>query len=137
MVSLFYGERGSGKTQRMVSDANEFAKKANGNIIYLDRDFNRIHDVVRDIRLVNVFDYSIYTDTELIAFIKGLIAGNSDIQKIYIDSIAKLTDKDINDLEWMFVEMEKLHNSFGVDFALTVEGTRESLPVYLHKYLNE
>ncbi len=137
MIKLFYGERGSGKTQRMVADANAFAEVAKGNVVYLDRDFNRMHEVVRNIRLVNVKDYGISDDVQLISFIKGLIAGNADIQRIYIDSIAKLTGKSIFALEGMFREMEELSERFETEFALTVEGRKEDLPLLLQKYANE
>lgn len=137
MVNLFYGERGSGKTQRMVADANAFAEGAKGNVVYLDRDLNRMHDVVRDIRLVNVKDYGIENDVEFISFIKGLLAGNADIQRIYIDSIVKLTGKGLSELEAMFNEMDRLGEQFQTEFALTVEGRKESLPPFLQKYINE
>lgn len=137
MVNLFYGERGSGKTQRMVADANAFAEGAKGNVVYLDRDLNRMHDVVRDIRLVNVKDYGIENDVEFISFIKGLLAGNADIQRIYIDSIVKLTGKGLSELEAMFSEMDRLGEQFQTEFALTVEGRKESLPPFLQKYINE
>ncbi|MEG1710415.1 MAG: hypothetical protein RR054_00460 [Clostridia bacterium] len=137
MIKIFYGERGSGKTQKMVADANEFAEKAIGYVVYLDRDFNRIHDLVREIRLVNCFDYGIKTDVDLLAFIKGLIAGNSDIQRIYIDSIARLTDKCICDLNSMFNQMKELNESFGTEFALTVEGSYDNLPSFVKQYAKE
>ncbi len=137
MIKLFCGERGSGKTQRMVADANAFAEVAKGNVVYLDRDFNRIHDVTRNIRLVNVKDYGISDDVQLISFIKGLIAGNADIQRIYIDSIAKLTGKSIFDLKDMFKEMAELSGRFDTEFVLTAEGRKEDLPLPLQEYANE
>ena len=142
MIKLFYGERGSGKTQRMVSDANAFAEVAKGNVVYLDRDFNRMHELVRNIRLINVADfgvkdYGVNTSEKFICFVNGLIAGDGDIQRIYIDSVEKLTQTRLAELKSMFDEMESICTQFGVEFALTVEGSKEKLPEYLHKYINE
>lgn len=135
MIKVFYGERGSGKTKRMVNDANSYAHEAKGNVVYLDRDFNRIHDLVREIRLVNVFDYGIKDECSLVSFIKGLIAGNSDIEIIYIDSAAKIISGGINEMEALFAEMEIIEKKYGVGFAVTVEGDGTNKPSFVLKYM--
>ena len=105
MIKVFYGERGSGKTKRMVDHANDYALSAKSNVVYLDRDVNRIHDLVHEIRLVNVYDFGIRDGASLISFIKGLLAGNSDIEMVYIDSAAKIISGGYEDMKKLFSEM--------------------------------
>lgn len=135
MIKVFYGERGSGKTKRMVDYANDYALSAKGNVVYLDRDVNRIHDLVHEIRLVNVYDFGIRDGASLISFIKGLLAGDSDIEMVYIDSAAKIISGGYEDMKKLFSEMENICREHGVDFGVTVEGKEEEKPDFILPYI--
>ena len=53
MIHVIYGAKGSGKTKQIVADANEYAKTAKGVVVYFDRSNHRMHDLHRNIRLVD------------------------------------------------------------------------------------
>ncbi|MDD4290669.1 MAG: hypothetical protein PHX51_00265 [Clostridia bacterium] len=131
MIKVLGGERGTGKTQKLVTHANGFAEVATGNVVFLDRDFHRIHELAYNIRLVNIHDFGIDTDVTLLAFIKGLIAGNADIQRIYIDSIKALINKNYSEMQMLFEEFDKLSREFSVDFFLTAEVNNQNAPAFI------
>ena len=57
MVKFILGVKGSGKTKKMIELANESDRTAKGNVVYIDRDRNRIHDINRNIRLIETGDF--------------------------------------------------------------------------------
>jgi archaellum biogenesis ATPase FlaH len=90
MINLIYGEKGTGKTKQMIDGANQSAQTAKGVVVYIDKDDSRIHDLDRSIRLVNTAAYQVSTQEQVVAFVKGMLATNYDIEKIYVDGLAKI-----------------------------------------------
>ena len=68
-------------------------------------------------------------------FLKGIVAANGDNEYIFIDGIARITDKPLNELENIFNAMETLEKEKGVKFVLTVSATKEDLPEFVLKHV--
>ena len=92
MIQVIYGEKGTGKTKQIVDLANRTAQTAKGVVVYLDRSNNRIHDLARNIRLVDASHYGLNSQKDIVSFIKGMLAANFDIEKVFIDGITRLLD---------------------------------------------
>lgn len=135
MINLIYGGKGSGKTAAIVALANENVKKAKGFHIYIDKSNSRMHDLDHDVKLVDAKEYGINTATEFVAFIKGMVAVNYDIEKIYIDNLCKIITEELNDIESVFSGIEYISSLMGVDFVVTANAEKDELPKFLHKYL--
>ena len=45
MVRLIVGQRGKGKTTSILAHVNEQIKKADGNIVYLDKSSKHMYDL--------------------------------------------------------------------------------------------
>ena len=69
-----------------------------------------------------------------IGFVDGLMAGNTDIEYIYIDGLLRIAESGLNDVEAFFAEAKKLSAEYGVKFVLTLSGTKEEKPEFLSKY---
>ena len=54
MVRLIVGQRGKGKTTSILAHVNEQIKKADGNIVYLDKSSKHMYDLNNKIRLIDV-----------------------------------------------------------------------------------
>jgi len=97
MINLIYGPNGSGKTQKLIDHANAELDKTNGLIIYLDRSNNHRLQVSKQIRFINTTEFGVENADMLYGMLCGLVAGNYDINRIYIDNITKMigsSDKD-------------------------------------------
>jgi hypothetical protein len=135
LIKIIYGEKGSGKTKQIIDSANNSAEVAKGYVVYIDKDSNRIHDLARQIRLVDVGHYGICGQKCLLAFIKGMLAGNFDIEKIYIDGLAKIVNAEIAEMEVIYAGLEKISADFNVDFVLTASCAKENLPEFVAKLI--
>ena len=135
MIQVIYGEKGSGKTKQIVAQANEVAKTAKGVVVYLDRSNHRMHDLNRGVRLVDASYYGLASQKELVAFIKGMLAANFDIEKIYIDGLARLFDCNIAELGEVYQGLEDICKEFNIAVTITASGALETLPEFVTKYI--
>lgn len=129
MISVIYGKKGSGKTKRIIDAANEAADNASGLILFLTDDDQSL-GIKPSIRFVNISDYDVKSEEEFIGFVKGMLATNFDIQKVYVDGISRLLDLPADDIKPVFEVLEKFAKD--VDFVTTVSA--DELPGYLKKY---
>lgn len=130
MISVIYGKKGSGKTQRIMDAANAAYEKASGQVIFIT-DNNGSLGVNANIKFINVADYGVRNTYELAGFIKGMISTNFDIQAVFIDGLTRLlASVEADKLKPIFDTMEKFEN---VDFMATVSA--DKLPNYLEKYV--
>lgn len=129
MVTLIYGGKGSGKTKRIIDAAN--ACLSDGDVVFLT-DNSKSLDIDNNIRFINVKEFGIKCERSLIAFIKGLIAANADNNRIFIDGIGRILEKNADELEEMMTRIEKVSDAYKVDFTLTV--STPELPEFMKKY---
>ena len=135
MIHVIYGAKGSGKTKQIVDDANAFAPNAKGVVVYFDRSNHRMHDLHRNIRLVDASYYGLKSQRDILSFVKGMLATNFDIEKIYIDGLSRLLDCNVNDLEELYTGLDAISTEHNVDFTITASGALEVLPAFITKHI--
>ena len=86
MIELIYAKKGSGKTKRLIDQANAELSTTKGDVVFIDDDKRYIYDVKHQIRFVDVTDYGIDS-------ILKIIGAEADDISEYIDKIEKLTEK--------------------------------------------
>ncbi len=134
MIQVIYGAKGTGKTKIIVNAANEYAKQAKGVVVYIDRSNHRLHDLHRNIRLVDASAYDLHSQHDILSFIKGMLAANFDIEQIYMDGITRLLDCNISELRELYEGMETISREHNVNFCITASGAREELPDFIAKF---
>ena len=88
MVYLLAGPKGTGKTQQMIEQANEAAKKCNGNVVFIKKTHRDTASVTFDIRTICMDDFPAITNIdEYIGFLYGMYSSNHDIECVFIDGI--------------------------------------------------
>ena len=136
MIQVIYGAKGTGKTKLIVDAANSFAIEAKGVVVYMDRSNHRLHDLHRNIRLVDASAYDLHSQHDILSFIKGMLAANFDIEKIYMDGVTRLLDCNIAQLQELYEGMEVISREHNVDFVITASGAREELPPFIAKFVD-
>lgn len=129
MISVIYGAQGSGKTARIMDAANSAAETATGQVIFITDNAQSL-GLVSGVKFVNLAECKVKGENEFIGFIKGMLAANYDIQKIYIDGLNRLLGVSADKLNAVFAYMAEVTNT--VDFTVTVSA--DVLPAYLKKY---
>lgn len=135
MIQVIYGEKGSGKTQQIVSLANSAAETAKGIVVYVDRSSNRMHDLARGVRLVDASHYGLKSQDDILSFIKGMLAANFDIEKVFIDGVTRLLDCNVAELTVLYEGLEQISAEHDVQFVITASAAKEDLPPFIAKYL--
>ena len=129
MIKLFAGEKGEGKTKKMIALANDNLTKTDGNIVYIDDDRRNIHQIHRNIRLVDTSDYPLLNYREFVSFIYGMLSQNSDISEIFIDSLSSVIENLTNDdLVALKNSLEKISKNEDVVFYITLNCDPSQLP---------
>lgn len=135
MIKIIYGEKGTGKTKQMVDGANASVTECKGSIVYIDKDSNRMHDLAREIRLVDASHFGIADQKSFVAFVKGMIAANYDVERIYIDGLYKIVCSDLANMAEVYDGLEQIAEDFSVDFIITASCAKENLPAFVAKYV--
>jgi hypothetical protein len=93
------------------------------------------YNVNSAVRLIDVDDYAISDYTKLYGFIMGVMAGNYDIQEIYIDGILKIGNQDIDGLGILLDQIEIIASD-KVKVVVTVSTDIANLTDAVKKYLD-
>ena len=127
MIKIIAGEKGEGKTKKLIEMANEAAKTAKGHVVFIDDDNRHMYDLHYNIRFVKT-NYKMDDH--------GILSQDSDIEQIYIDGlhniVTNLTAEGISDF---VTELEGISASENVDFNLIISGKTDALPENAKKYV--
>ena len=135
MIKLVYGSKGTGKTKQLIDAANMNVQNAKGVSVFITDTKRYMYDLNRNIRFVDVKDWNITGEDALCGFVKGIAAGNSDYEYIYIDGIARITGTALSDLAGIFYMLDKISNENKITITVTCSAEEKELPDFVKKYL--
>ena len=129
MVNLITGPRGSGKTQQMIDLANEKVKTSGGNVVLIKKSHKDTYTVDFNIRAIRMADYpDILTLEEFVGFLYGMVAGNHDIEAIFIDSVLKQANITLESLPVFLQKLNKISSENKIDFYLSISADKKDIP---------
>lgn len=129
MIQLLAGAKGEGKTKKLIEMANDSVKTTDGHIVFIDDDRRHIYDLHYDIRFVDTADFPLSNYRELIGFICGILSQDNDITEIYIDGITNVVKTfDFEAFSKLRIKLDKLHESHGVKFVISMNANVTDLP---------
>ena len=73
------------------------------------------------------------SEEALIGFIKGLLAGNHDIETLYIDGAHRMLGKTVFEMEDFFNDIREVAKNTNTQFVITVSENEENFPEFLRK----
>lgn len=135
MIKLITGQKGTGKTKKIIEMANEAQNNCHGSIVFLDDDNRYMYDLHHQIRFINVNDFDINNADVLEGVIIGLLAGNFDMELIFVDGILRMIPEKMDELESFFASLDKLTKSSNVDIVLTISAKTEDIPAGLRQFI--
>ena len=139
MIQVILGDKGSGKTKRLIDLANEALKSEHGNIIFIDDDKRYMYDLRHEIRFVDASEYpAAYKCTahEFLAFLCGMLSADFDLCLIAVDAFKKLVRTPLDDIEMekFFENLETVAEAHRCKFVLSITSTGDEVPEYIRKY---
>lgn len=128
MIELIIGDKGKGKTRKMVNKAINESKITNGSIIYIDKSNKHMYELSNSITLINLDNFDINTKEAFSGFIQGLISSNHDLTHIYMDNFMRLAKIDESTLSEVLFEMDKISNKYQIMFVISTSVNEISIP---------
>lgn len=140
MIQIILGDKGSGKTKRLIDLVNESLKSEHGDIIFIDDDKRYMYDLRHEIRFVDASEYPVghkSTTTEMLGFLCGMLSVNFDISLIAMDAFMKLvrTPLDAPEMAAFFDALEKLSQTHHCKFLISVSANVDAVPEFIRQYV--
>lgn len=137
MIEIICGEKGTGKTKRIISLANGISDKAKGSMVFIDDDNSYMYDLGYSIRFINVTDYALNDPDMFLGFLCGLCASDFDLEYVFVDRFENVIRADLATLEPFFGQLETLARQHSLHIILSVSKGLESLPEFMRPYILE
>ncbi len=135
MIKIIYRSKGTGKTKELIAAANADAQNAKGLSVFITDNKRCMYDVARNVRFIDVTDWSIAGEDALCGFIKGVAACNNDNEYLYLDGISRISGKGIAELAGTFYMFEKISRENNITITVTCSCDKDGLPDFVKKYL--
>ena len=132
MIKLFIGAKGSGKTKTLIELVNNAVATSQGSVVCIEKGNKLKLDITYKARLIDTDAYGIVDATSLYGFIAGILASNSDITDLFIDSSLKICGNDIVAFEEMLKKLDPITKD--VNLVMTVSIAIEDCPVVIKAY---
>lgn len=133
MIKLFIGSKGSGKTKTLIELTNNATQTSNGSVVCIEKGDKLKHEITYKARLIDTDAFYVCDAEALYGFIAGILASNSDITDIFVDSSLKICGNDVPAFERMLPKLEKI--SEGVNIVMSSSISVEEAPEGIKKYV--
>ncbi len=137
MIGVIFGKPGSGKTKKILNQANETAKTAKGSIVFIDDDNKYMFELASSIRFINASDYGINTSKLLYGFLCGIAAQDFDLEYIFVDGFSNFIHHPLGELEDLFRSLATFSEKHNTNVILSISGNEDDLPDFLKEMLIE
>ncbi len=132
MIKVFIGGKGSGKTKTLIELVNNATAASNGSVVCIEKGDKLTHDITYKARLIDSDEYAIYEADTLYGFVAGVLASNSDITDVFIDSALKIIGNDVVAFEAMIKKLEAI--TAEVNLIMTASIAVEDCPDAIKAY---
>ncbi|MBE6908202.1 MAG: hypothetical protein E7474_01165 [Ruminococcaceae bacterium] len=136
MVRVIMGEKGAGKTKKLIELINDAASQEAGNVVCIEAEKTMTFDLHYHVRLIVAGEYPLASYESMRGFISGLYAGNYDISHIFIDNLLKIVrGKSDHECELFLDWLEKFSGDHGVSFTVAMSEDPSNATDGMQKYL--
>ena len=134
MVKLIIGNKGSGKTKRLIELVNGAVEKSNGNVVCIEKERLLTYDVNYRARLIETDHYKVSGYDAFYGFLCGVIAGDHDITDILVDATLKIGGRDYEALANFLENVAELSKLSEQDITFTISCDESDLPERIFTY---
>ncbi len=135
MIRVLFGEKGAGKSKRIINMANEAIEQAKGSIVFIDHNNQYMYEVKREIRFVDVSRFEIDGPKMFYGFLCGIAAQDYDLEAIYIDGFLKIVHHELDTLEGLFVQLKKFAEDCKLNITISINGNPKTAPAFLTEFI--
>lgn len=136
MIKFITGAKGTGKTKIIIDMANDNVATAKGDIVFVTDTDRYMYSLNYRVRMVNAKQLkrgdAHVSEEALIGFIKGLLAGNHDIETLYIDGAHRMLGKTVFEMKDFFDDIREIAKNTDTKFVITVSENEDNFPDFIH-----
>ena len=133
MIKMYIGGKGSGKTKTLIDLVNNAAANSKGCVICIEKGDKLKLDITYKARLIDTDYYGVNDAEALCGFIAGILASNSDITDIFVDSALKIAANDVAAFELILPKLDKIAKDINLVMtsSIPVEECPDSIKAYV------
>ena len=134
MVSLIIGNKGSGKTKKLIGLINEAVEKSNGTVVCIEKSPLLTYEVTHKARLIETERFDVEGCDAFYGMVCGIVAQDHDITEIFVDATFKIVGRDYDEFVELIAKLSKVSAENEIDIVFTVSEDEDKLPAALFKH---
>ena len=135
MINVIIGEKGTGKTARLIEAVHIAEQDAAGSVIFINKGKRHVLELSHKVRLVDTDDYSIKSYDEFYGFVCGILSQNYDIDHIFVDSIAKIVNDDMAAFEAFLDKIDIVAKNNNAEITIILSMSPDNATEGIKKYV--
>ncbi|MCR5111690.1 MAG: hypothetical protein K6B38_12440 [Ruminococcus sp.] len=135
MIKLITGKKGTGKTKILIDMINDAIKASNGDLVCIEKGANVRRSISFKVRWCDVDEFAIEGFDAFYGYVAGMIAGNDDIQSVYVDGIFKIGGRDYDAFGKLLEKLDTLTNKNDITVVFTVSADESELPESVTQFI--
>ena len=135
MIKVIIGEKGTGKTARLIEAVHAAEAAATGNVVFINKGQRHVLDLSHEVRLVNTEDYGVSSYDEFYGFLCGILSQNYDIAHIFIDSVTKIVNDDMVAFEKFLSRIDAVAEASKAEIQIILSMNPDAAPDGVKKYI--
>ncbi|MBP5177206.1 MAG: hypothetical protein ILP02_01335 [Clostridia bacterium] len=129
MINVISGPKGTGKTKIILAEIDKALGAAKGDIVFItDKKNESIRVIDFNVRVLYTEDFGVACEKCFSGFVKGLMAGNSDIEYLFIDGLTRIIGNDMGDICAFLDQIIGLEKEYGFKVMMTVSKVKTEFP---------
>ena len=135
MIRVIFGQKGAGKTKRIIEMANSASKDGKGSVVFIDDDSRYMFDLTREIRFVDASRFEIDGPKMFYGFLCGIAEQDFDLEHLFIDGFLKIVHHDLATLEGLFEHLKKFAEDCSLTITISISGKPDNIPEFLKEFI--
>ena len=131
MIQLIIGNKGSGKTKKLINLINEAVENSNGTVVCIEKSPLLTYEVTHKARLIETERFGIEGCDAFYGMVCGVIAQDHDITEIFVDATFKIVGRDYDAFAALINKLSKVSAENEIDIVFTVSEDEANLPAAL------
>ena len=137
MIKLIIGNKGSGKTKRLIDLVNTTANESKGNVVCVEKGDVLTYSLSHKVRLIDAERYGVAGYGELYGLLCGTSCTNHDVTDVFVDATLRLGSRNYDELAAFLNRLSAVSEEDNVNFTFTISGAKEDLPASIFEIAEE
>lgn len=131
MLKLIIGNKGSGKTKKLVEAVNATTEQSQGNVVCIEKGDTLNLSVTHKARLINTETYGVTGFDTLYGMLCGVCASNHDVTDVFVDATLRIGGRDYAALADFLDRVSALAEETNTNYVFTISCDESELPAHV------